>query len=279
MTIDTDIQAIAEYNANISDMNTKISTFYPLINGTLGQLENNGKIVVRRSGGWVCEDVVIYDGLYQNFGGVSGSLDLTLNNHSSRSAIIFTITGETLINGFGGNLLVGVTYTIFISQNSVGGHKLRWPANTSVLGDINEDPNSVTVALMIKLPDGKLFVKNKAYENSTEVGYYEFRVVDDYMEISKSNVSVSGNVLTNDWGSNTSVIEINGDALKVGTSVAGSAGGTFTVNANGSWSFLLNDDFDYLEGSDDVETFVTYKATNTAEYLTATLKILVRGVA
>lgn len=275
MTIDTDIQAIAEYNANASDMNTKINQFYPLISGTLGQLENNGKIVVRRSGSWSCEDTVIYDGLYQNFGSVSGSTDLLLNNNSSRSAIFFTITGETLVNGFGDNLLAGVPYTMFISQNSVGGHKVRWPGGSSIVGDLDQTPNSITVVVMMKLPDGKLMIKNHAYLQTAEIGDFQFRAVDDFSECYKTKTDLSGNILTNDWGNTLSVTKINGDVSKVSVPVAGSSGGVFTVNSSGVWSFTTNGEFGSLSENNFINTSVVCTVTNGEEETTSVLSVKV----
>ena len=173
MTIDTDIQAIAEYNANVSDMNTKITEFYSLIGETLQQEYNHDKIVVRRPDGWLCEGEEIYNGLYQSFGSVSGNIDLLLNDNSSRSGIFLTLTGNVVVGSFGVNILVGTVYTFFISQNSVGGHSFRWPLNTSVLGSLNSNPDDVTVSYLIKLPSGSLFVKNNAHALNNGVGNYE----------------------------------------------------------------------------------------------------------
>lgn len=173
MTIDTDIQAIAEYNANVSDMNTKINEFYSLIGGTLQQEGNHDKIIVRRGSSWLCEGEEIYVGLYQNFGSVSGSVDLLLDDGSSRSCSFLTLTGNVVVGGFGENFLVGVIYTIFIVQNSVGGHSFTWPTNTSVLGHLNTDSNAITVSSFVKLPDGKMFAKNNVHAMNSGVGNYE----------------------------------------------------------------------------------------------------------
>ena len=173
MTIDTDIQAIAEYNANVSDMNTKINQFYPLINGTLQQEYNHDKVVVRRGSSWLCEGEEVYNGLYQNFGSVSGNVDLLLDSGSSRSCSFLTLTGNVVVGSFGSNLLVGVIYTFFIIQNSVGGYNFTWPTNTSVLGSLNADPNSVTISSFIKLPDGKMLAKNNVHALNNGVGNYE----------------------------------------------------------------------------------------------------------
>ena len=74
-----------------------------------------------------------------------------------------------------------------------------------------------------------------------------------------ANSTTSGNVLTNDlYVSGGSVIAVNGIETKVGVAVAGSNGGLFTVNADGSWSFDPNGDFDSLTAVDTATTEVRY---------------------
>lgn len=173
MTIDTDIQAIAEYNANISDMNIKINEFYSLVEVTLQQEHNQNKIIVRRGSSWLCEGEEVYSGLYQNFGSVSGSVDLLLDDGSSRCCSFLTLTGNVAVGSFGENFLVGVIYTFFIVQNSVGGHSFTWPTNTSVLGHLNTNPDAITISSFVKLPDGKMFAKNNVHAMNNGVGNYE----------------------------------------------------------------------------------------------------------
>lgn len=274
MTLDQNIDQFSAYGANCALINTRISSFLNLLDT---QVNAANHLIVRRSGAWSVEGITVYNGLYQDFGNISGSVVLEINNHSSLSGIMFTAVGETLIDGFGDNFVTGHVYTIFIKQNALGGNKVRWPVMASVLGSVNEDPNAITISMLAKLPDRKMFVKNNAYLPNTNVGYYEFRVVDDYMEISKSSVSVSGNVFDNDWGSGAVVVGINGDPLNVGVGVAGSEGGIFTVGSDGSWTFVLGSSFEHLTGSDSLTSEITYTATNSEETLTASLRILVRG--
>lgn len=274
MALDQDIAYFSEYNDNCTAINSRVNSFLNLLDT---QVNAANHLIVRRSGAWAVEGITVYNGLYQDFGNISGSVVLEINNHSSLSGIMFTAVGETLIDGFGANFVTGHVYTLFIKQNALGGNKVRWPVMASVLGSVNEDPNAITVSMLAKLPDGKMFVKNNAYLPNTNIGYYEFRVVDDYMEISKSNASVSGNVFDNDWGSGASVVAINGDPLNVGVAVAGSEGGEFTVGSDGAWTFVLGSSFDHLTGSDNLISGITYTATNSVETLTANLQILVRG--
>jgi hypothetical protein len=274
MTLDQDIAFFSEYNTNCTAINTRVNAFLNLLDT---QVNASNHLFVRRSGAWAVEGITAYNGLYQDFGNVSGSVVLEMNNSTSLSGIMFTAVGEVLIDGFGSNFLAGYPYTFFIKQNSVGGHKVRWPIMTSVLGTINEDPNAITVSTFIKLPDGKLCVKNNAYLPNDNKGYYEFRVVDDYVEVSKSNPTVTGNVFSNDWGSGAYVIAIDADPLNVGEEVIGSEGGIFVVNSDGSWVFTLGTDFEHLTGAESLTSGVTYTATNGVETLTANLRVLVRG--
>ena len=274
MTLDQDIWSFGEYNSNCDLIHNRLNGFWALLNDPLTSADNN-KMPVRRGSVWSYEAVEIYDGLYQEFLNVSGSISLELNSTTSRSAVILNLVGETLINDLGVNLLSGMVYTFFIKQDAVGGRKLRWPELASVLGVIDETPDAITVSMLIKLPNGSMFVKNQAYMPNNDVGYYEFRVSDDYEECNKADTIITGNVLTNDWGGNLSVVKVNGLAINVGNPIAGSSGGIFTINSDGSYSFNLNAEFEEVEIGLSVDTSATYTASNGQEELTATLNFTV----
>ncbi|WP_283193222.1 Ig-like domain-containing protein [Rhizobium sp. AN80A] len=96
------------------------------------------------------------------------------------------------------------------------------------------------------------------------------------------NSSGSGNALTNDTdpdGDALTIDRINGQAGGVGQPVAGSNGGTFTVNATGGYSFNPGSDFADLRAGETRTTSVTYRVTDAdGESDTATITVTVTGV-
>lgn len=170
MAIDTDVQSFAEENANITDCNTKYVQLAPLVaNPSLNSSYNN-KIPVRRSGTWSIEGEEAYNGYYQDFGNISGEVVLTMNGDSCRTAMLATVTGNTFITGFGTNFVAGVVYTLFVKQDAVGGFSVRWPYGASILNQVGADPNQITAVYVVKLPNGKIFVKCEAFQNTVEIG-------------------------------------------------------------------------------------------------------------
>lgn len=72
--------------------------------------------------------------------------------------------------------------------------------------------------------------------------------------------ATSGNVLTND-ASGLTVVAVNGLSANVGAAVAGSNGGSFTIAADGSWTFTAAGAFAALTGDQTATTSVTYNAS------------------
>lgn len=98
-------------------------------------------------------------------------------------------------------------------------------------------------------------------------------VVNDAGETT-ADETTSGNVLTND-ATGLTIVAVNGLAVNVGGSVAGSAGGVFTVASNGVWSFDPSGDFDLLTSSETATTSVMYYASDGVGEASATLTITV----
>ena len=76
-----------------------------------------------------------------------------------------------------------------------------------------------------------------------------------------------GNFITDDNGNGVDsdpdgddifVAEVNGDAANIGAPIAGSTGGVFTVNADGSYSFDANGDFEYIDVGETRDTTIAY---------------------
>lgn len=88
---------------------------------------------------------------------------------------------------------------------------------------------------------------------------------------------VLGNDTDADASDHLSVTAVNGIAALAGTQVAGTQGGLFTVNADGSWSFVTNGAFESLAAGQSVTTSVTYTAGDGRSEDTTTLEVVVRG--
>jgi hypothetical protein len=169
MAIDTDILSFGEYNANCNDENTKINQITTLVaNSSLSSADTN-KIPVRRSSVWVISGEESYNGMYQDFGNISGEVSLSLNGHSCRTAMVATVIGNSFIVDFSG-ILTGVVYSLFLKQNATGGYSVRWPYGASVLKSVGTDPNQITEAFIVKIATGKLFIRCEAFRDTVDIG-------------------------------------------------------------------------------------------------------------
>lgn len=98
-------------------------------------------------------------------------------------------------------------------------------------------------------------------------------VADDVAETDAAT-EASGNVLANDETGLT-VVAVNGLTANVGVVVDGSDGGSFTLDADGSWTFDPDGDFAALSGSETEDTSVTYHASDGVSESMATLTVTV----
>ncbi|GGG05039.1 hypothetical protein GCM10010924_37030 [Rhizobium wenxiniae] len=107
------------------------------------------------------------------------------------------------------------------------------------------------------------------------------KAFDDTLTVNE-NTSGGGNVLTNDRdpdGDPLSVDQVEGAAGNVGIAVAGSNGGTFIINSNGTYTFNPGTDFDDMSAGDPPRTTtITYRVSDGTNYDTATITITVNGV-
>jgi VCBS repeat-containing protein len=106
-------------------------------------------------------------------------------------------------------------------------------------------------------------------------------VANDVATIDEDH-GTSGNVLVNDSdpdGDPLTVASVNGNAANVGATVAGSNGGLFTIQSNGSYAFATNGQFVDLGAGQSRTTSVTYVAGDgQGGTSTATITITVTGV-
>ena len=104
--------------------------------------------------------------------------------------------------------------------------------------------------------------------------------IDDSGSTNQST-TVGGDVLSNDSDVDSDTINVNsvaGSTGNVGSIVAGSNGGQFTINSNGSYSFSPNGNFDGLAVGESAMTSVAYQITDMEGGTdTAMLTIVVNG--
>ncbi|WP_326999248.1 VCBS domain-containing protein [Comamonas testosteroni] len=95
------------------------------------------------------------------------------------------------------------------------------------------------------------------------------------------NVDAQNGVLVNDVdpdGDTLTVSQVNGATASVGTPTAGSNGGTFILNADGSYSFNPGNAFQYLATGQTATSSITYTVTDSeGGTSTATLTITITG--
>ncbi|MEZ5644406.1 MAG: Ig-like domain-containing protein [Burkholderiaceae bacterium] len=105
---------------------------------------------------------------------------------------------------------------------------------------------------------------------------------DGYTAAADAPLSVVGDALGNDTdvdGDTLTVSAVNGSAASVGTALAGSNGGLFTVNADGTVSFDPNGQFDALAPGATATTTVSYTISDGAGGTdTATITVTVTGI-
>jgi len=106
-------------------------------------------------------------------------------------------------------------------------------------------------------------------------------VAEDDVNTASENSSVSGNVLDNDTdpdGDDLVISQVNGDAGNIGQPIAGDNGGSFTLNADGSYSFDPGTDFEGLDVGETATTTITYQVSDgEGGFDTATLTVTVTG--
>ena len=110
----------------------------------------------------------------------------------------------------------------------------------------------------------------------------------DHALVSSAGNTLSGNVVSDDDGSGVDsdidgdtieVTEVNGQAANLGTVVAGSNGGTFTINGNGDYTFDTGSDFDGVGIGQTQTTTIDYTLSDGEGGTdTATVTIVVSGI-
>ena len=149
--------------------------------------------------------------------------------------------------------------------------------NNADLGQLNQIDNTggaeivtTTDALTTSLIDGLtqvVDISDTATLTVTVLGENDFTIdaIDDAITVMEDETAGDndGNALDNDLedaGSYTGdVTEVAGDAANVGQWVAGSNGGLIKVNADGTFDFDANGEFDALDNGETAQTTFTYQ--------------------
>ena len=110
--------------------------------------------------------------------------------------------------------------------------------------------------------------------------------VDDALTASEDDVLISGNVFndngagldTDPDGDAFSVVAIDGAVTNIGQAVAGSNGGLFTINPDGTYNFEPNGEFEGLDEGETATTTVTYTISDgEGGFDTATVTVTIIG--
>ena len=110
--------------------------------------------------------------------------------------------------------------------------------------------------------------------------------LDDDLTIAEDTASITGSVLDDNGngidsdpdGDTLTVIEVGGDAANVGMAIAGSNGGLFTINADGTYTFETNGEFEGLDVGETATTTITYQISDgEGGFDTATVTVVVTG--
>ena len=144
-------------------------------------------------------------------------------------------------------------------------------------------PGEYLIVISARDPDGALATTTV----TITVGNPAPIALADSATGSEDGPAVAGNAITDPATGDTDsgpdsdplyVVAVNGDPALVGQPVAGSTGGTFTLNPAGSWSFDPGQDFQNLADGETRDTVITYRVADgqggTAE---ATVTVTVSG--
>lgn len=180
-------------------------------------------------------------------------------------------TGSTLIGWTEGNIgpETGVTYSLEISRTDTNAVLETVTGITGAATTVGLSYNGEIKAELWSVRDGL-----ESWKRFSHVFLISpFTVVDD-TAVCYTTTTASGNVLTNDTGTPIFVSAVSGVEANVGVGVAGSAGGTFTIAADGTWTFVPGSDFDAINGtSSTASTSIGITVSNGSQTKTETLTV------
>ncbi len=119
------------------------------------------------------------------------------------------------------------------------------------------------------------------FENTSAVANQPPVAVDDAVSTDE-NTAVNGNVLTNDTDPDTgdilTVSAVNGNAANVGNQITLLSGALLTLNANGTFAYNPNAQFESLAVGATANDSFTYTITDGSLTSTATVNLTINGV-
>ena len=216
---------------------------------------------------------------------INGSLFADNGNgvDSDANGDIFTVS---LVNGSGANVgqaQAGSTGGLF-TINPDGSYSFdpgtdfdalntgdtQTTAITYTIDDGNGGTSTATVTVTV----------NGISPNNPPTAQDDDLATDETTAINGSVFANNGNGVDSDLdGDVFTVSDVNNSVSDVGMAVAGSTGGLFTINANGSYDFDPNGDFDALNAGDTQATTITYTIDDgNGGTSTATVTVTVSGI-
>ena len=155
------------------------------------------------------------------------------------------------------------------------------PTTSASQGGPNSD-GIYTVQVTGTDNNGASFVTNVIYTvaNPAPIARSDAFVTNESSIINGSVFADNGSGADSDAdGDGFSVRNVNGASANVGTAIAGSAGGLFTINADGTYSFDPNGEFNGLNNGDSQDTTITYTIDDEeGGSSTTTVTVTVNGV-
>ncbi|MDH2374123.1 VCBS domain-containing protein [Cobetia sp. 3AK] len=226
-----------------------------------------------------------------NFGGGT----ITVSIDAATDADVFSV--DDSLDGFASATLVNGTLTVTLDSGTTAA-QVSALIDSLTYQNTSDDPDTDTRAYTVVVNDGNndglAEIDGDSLASNTLTGY--LKVVDnndDPVAVADADSTDEGvalstadttSLLDNDTDLDTptadfTITQVNGNTAGVGSAVSGSTGGSFTVNADGTWSFDPGADFDGLTDGESAVTTITYQVSDgEGGVSTATVSVTVNGV-
>ncbi len=212
--------------------------------------------------------------------GATGDL---LNNATDVEGNTLTITGYT-IAGMTGTQMIGTAVTVTDGATAVGTLTINDNGSYTFVSELNYNGPVPVVTYTVSDGNGGTDASTLTLSMAA-VNDQPVAVNDSYFPVdedSNMGANASAGLLANDTdadGDPLTIVEINGVAVNVGQAIAGTNGGLITVQADGSFQFDHNNDFEDLQVGDTAETQISYRISDgNGGFSTANLTVSVFGV-
>ncbi|QQK64438.1 tandem-95 repeat protein [Cobetia sp. cqz5-12] len=226
-----------------------------------------------------------------NFGGGT----ITVSIDAATAADVFAV--DDSLAGFAGASLADGTLTVTLDSGATAA-QVSALIDSLTYQNTSDDPDTDTRAYTIVVNDGNndglAEIDGAGLDSNVLTGYLQVvdtndgPVANDDADATDEGVALSTadtpNLFDNDTDLDTptddfTITQVNGNSGGVGSAVSGSEGGSFTVNADGTWSFDPGADFDGLTDGESAVTTITYQVSDgEGGVSTATVSVTVNGV-